>query len=131
MGKNNAPGSAESLVNSILFYEGSDIRMLEVFARALELTGKNGIERILAVGDTGVKKDIRKVLEVQTMMRTIPALEGTLAWLENQNISDSEIVDLLKSLKNQNQIPDAILSQLALYCFKHPTMEAPIKIALL
>jgi putative heme-binding domain-containing protein len=131
MGKNNAPGSAESLVNSILFYEGSDIRMLDVFARALELTGKNGTERILAVGDTGVKKDIRKILEVQTMMRTTPALEGTLAWLENQNISDSEIVDLLKSLKHQKQIPDAILSQLALYCFKQPTMEAPIKIALL
>lgn len=131
MGKNNAPGSAESLVNSVLFYEGSDIRMLDVFARALELTGKNGTERILAVGDTGVKKDIRKILEVQTMMRTMPALEGTLAWLENQNISDSEIVDLLKSLKNQKQIPDAILSQLALYCFKQPTMEAPIKIALL
>ena len=131
MGKNNAPGSAESLVNSILFYEGSDIRMLDVFARALELTGKNGTERILAVGDTGVKKDIRKILEVQTMMRTTAALEGTLAWLENQNISDSEIVDLLKSLKHQKQIPDAILSQLALYCFKQPTMEAPIKIALL
>jgi putative heme-binding domain-containing protein len=131
MGKNNAPGSAESLVNSILFYEGSDIRMLDVFARALELTGKNGTERILAVGDTGVKKDIRKILEVQTMMRTTAALEGTLAWLENQNISDSEIVDLLKSLKNQKQIPDAILSQLALYCFKQTTMEAPIKIALL
>ena len=131
MGKNNAPGSAESLVNSILFYEGSDIRMLEIFARALELTGKTGMERILAVGDTGVKKDIRKILEVQTMMRTTTALEGTLAWLENQNISDSDIVDLLKSLKNQKQISDAILSQLALYCYKQPTMEAPIKIALL
>jgi len=131
MGKNNAPGSAESLVNSILFYEGSDIRMLEVFARALEFTGRNGMERILAVGDTGVKKDIRKILEVQTLMRTAPALEGTLAWLENQNISASEIVDLLKSLKNHKQIPEGILSQLAVYCFKQPAMEAPIKIALL
>jgi len=131
MGKNNAPGSADSLVNSVLFYEGSDIRMLEVFAHALELTGKNGIERILAVGDTGVKKDIRKILEIQTLMRSNSALEGTLAWLDNQNISDSEAVDLLKSFKNQKQIPDAILSQLSLYCLKNPNMEAPLKIALL
>ena len=131
MGKNNAPGSAESLVNSVLFYEGSDIRMLDAFSRALEFTGKNGMERILAVGDTGVKKDIRKILEVQTLMRTNSALEGTLTWLENQNISDLEIVDLLKSIKNQKQISDAILSQLSLSCLKHPNLEAPAKIALL
>lgn len=131
MGKNNGPGSAESLVNSVLFYEGSDIRMLEVFSRALELTGKNGMERILAVGDTGVKKDIRKIIEIQSMMRTNTALEGTLAWLENQNISDSDIVDLLRGLKNHKQIPDAILTKLALYFSKQTSVEASIKIALL
>ena len=131
MGKNNPPGSAESLVNSVLFYEGSDIRMLEVFANALELTGKNGLERILAVGDTGVKKDIRKILEIQNLMRGHSSLEGTLAWLDNQNISDLEAVDLLKSLKNRKQLPDNILSQLSLYYLKNPNMEAPLKIALL
>lgn len=131
MGKNNAPGAAESLVNSVLFYEGTDIRMLEVFARALELTGKNGLERILAVGDTGVKKEIRKILEIQNMMRTTTALDGVIAWLNNQNISDLETVDLLKSLKHQKLIPESILSQLALYYSKQPNMEAPVKIALL
>lgn len=131
MGKNNAPGAAESLVNSVLFYEGTDIRMLETFSRALEFTGKNGLERILAVGDTGVKKEIRKILEIQNMMRTTPALDGVIAWLDNQNKSDLETVDLLKSLKNHKSIPEVILSQLALYFLKQPTIEAPVKIALL
>ena len=131
LGKTNAPGAAESLVNSILFYEGSDFRTFDVFARALEFTGKTGMDRILAVGDTGVKKDIKKILEIHGLMRSTIALEGTLAWLENQNIGLPEAVDLVKSIKNKTSISETILSQLANFCSKQEGMDVLVKTTLL
>ncbi len=131
MGKINAPGAAESLIISILFYEGTDFRLLHSFASGLEFSGNIATERILAVGDTGVKKDIRKVLETQNLMHTESSLAALIVWLENPNIGTTDIVDLLHGLKNYQHLNQLEFLKLCNFLSKDIETDAQVNIAAL
>ncbi|MSR31863.1 MAG: hypothetical protein EXR99_10200 [Gemmataceae bacterium] len=98
MGMLNAPGTAEILVNSALFYEGGNPRVIQAFRTALRAAGKEGLDRLLAAGDSGVKRDLQKALEFQVALQTADSASAIPAWLANPNLTSGQKAMLLRSL---------------------------------
>lgn len=99
IGKINAEGTADSLVNGVLFYDGNDPLVMDAFTRSLEFTGNDGLDRLNSVGDSGVKKDLRKALDVLGAMRDESAVPAIETWLKNVNLTSGDRAELIRSLR--------------------------------
>ena len=65
-----APGAADVLVNTWAFDDGRDPVLRDGLVRAIENLGKPGVNRLIALGESGVQKETDKVVEAFTMFRT-------------------------------------------------------------
>ncbi len=128
IGHINAPAAAENLVN-VLTDEGNSGEMRDGLVRAIELTGKAGVERLLALADSGVVKDTLLVAQVFTMMRTRPAYDALPAIIMNEHLSAKQRAALLRSYSNYLLDPPVSMEPALNYLIEHPEEEPAVKLA--
>ncbi len=100
MGRINAPGAADALVSALQFDESKDVYLRDGLIRALELTGKPGITKLLALADSGQQKDLERVLEVYPALRTRAAADGLPTLLKNYHVKPAQLAGLVRSYSN-------------------------------
>jgi putative membrane-bound dehydrogenase-like protein len=131
MGRLNADGAADALVNALAYDDGSDPYLLDGLVRAVERLGKPGIERLLALSESGVAKDTHRVVEAFTMMRTRPAYEALPAVLRNPHLSEAERAALVRSYNNYLLDPPVSVQPVFDYLAAHPGEPASVRRAAL
>jgi glucose/arabinose dehydrogenase/HEAT repeat protein len=109
--------AADSLANTIAFDNGKDGQLTEGYIWALESLGQPGIERLLAVADSGVPKDLDRVVDVFTALHTRPAVEALPALLKNPHLSIGQRARLVASWNNYLLDPPVSLEP----CFEYLT----------
>jgi hypothetical protein len=97
MGQLAAPGAADALANTLAFDDSGDVYLRDGLLRAIESLGKPGIERLLALAESGVKKDTDRVVDFFTALRTRPAYEGLPLLLKYPHLTMAQRVKLIHS----------------------------------
>jgi putative membrane-bound dehydrogenase-like protein len=131
LGQINGPGAPDILANTLAFDEGKDRYPREGLVRAIEKLGPAGLERLLALADSGVQKDIDKVVEVVRGMRTRAAAETVPSLLANPHLSDRQRADLLRSFSNYLLDPPLDMGPALTYLEAHSDEAKVVKIAAL
>jgi HEAT repeat protein len=124
MGKIAAPGAEDILVNTLSFDEGKDAYLYDGLLRAVERTGKPGIDRLLDLAESGVAKDLGRVVEAFTALRTREAAEGLPRLLRYPHLSDPQKTALLRSY--MNYLLDPPISTEPLFRYLTSTEHAPV-----
>ena len=96
MGRLAAPGAADALVNTLAFDDSNDVYLRDGLLRAIERLGKPGIERLLALAESGVKKDTDHVVDFFAALRTRPSYEGLPALLKYPHLTVAQRVKLIR-----------------------------------
>lgn len=112
MGKLGSPGAADALVNALKFDTENDGYLRDGLIRAIERLGKPGIERLVALAESGVEKDREHVLEAFLALRTRPAAEALPTLLKYPHNTTGQKVDLIKSYNNYLLDPPVSLAPL-------------------
>ena len=124
-----APGAADNLVNSLAFDDGKDVIMHDGLVRALENLGKPGIDRLVALGDSGNNRDTEKVVEAFTACRTRAAADALPALLKNPHLTAEQRAALLRSYANYLLDPPVSLEPALAYLLANPNEPALVKLA--
>jgi putative membrane-bound dehydrogenase-like protein len=124
-----APGAADHLANAVANDDGKDVYLTDGLVRSVENLGKPGLERLIAVADSGVQKETDHVVEAWTAFRTRPAGELIPTVLGNPHLSDAQRANLLRSYCTYLLDPPLSLEPLADYLLEHPPEFAPVKLA--
>ena len=119
----------DNLVNAWSFEEGRDSYLRDGLVRAIENLGAPGIERLVALGESGVQKDTDKVVQAFTMMRTRPAADAVPRVLENPHLSAAQRAALLRSYGNYLLDPPLSPAPALDYLKAHPREEPAVKLA--
>jgi quinoprotein glucose dehydrogenase len=127
MGRLAAPGAAEALVNTLAFDDSGDAYLRDGLARAIESLGKPGIERLLALAESGVKKDTDRVVDFFAALRTRPAYEGLPALLKYPHLSVAQRVKLIRSCGNYLLDPPISLDPIVKYLATPAGQPAEVK----
>jgi quinoprotein glucose dehydrogenase len=115
LGRVAAPGAVEALVNALAFDDSDDLYLHDGLIRALERLGKPGVERLLALAESGVKKDTERVVEIFAALRSRAAYDGLPALLKYPHLTTPQRVKLIRSCGNYLLDPPISLAPLAAY----------------
>jgi len=115
MGRLAAPGAADALVNTLAFDESGDAYLRDGLLRAIEALGKPGIERLLALAESGVKKDTDHVVGFFAALRSRPAYEGLPELLRYPHLTVAQRVLLIRSFGNYLLDPPISLDPIVKY----------------
>jgi putative membrane-bound dehydrogenase-like protein len=129
MGHVAADGAADALVNTLAFDEGKDAYLRDGLVRAIEALGKPGIDRLVALGHSGVDKDLERVVEAFAAMRTRPAADAVPSLLDNPHLSIAQRAALIRSYENYLLDPPVSLEPALKYLAGHPDEATAVKIA--
>jgi putative membrane-bound dehydrogenase-like protein len=127
MGRIGAPGSADALANAIVFNDSKDPYLRDGLVRGLELVGKEGMERLVALSESGVDKDLDRVVETFSMMRTPAAAEMIPLLLKNPHLSIAQRAELIRSYRNYLFDPPLSLDPLLQYLLSQPSEAVQVK----
>ena len=119
----------DNLVNTWSFEENRDRCLRDGLVRAIENLGAPGIERLVALGESGVQKETDKVVEAFTMMRTRPAADAVPRVLENPHLSASQRAALLRSYGNYLLDPPLSPAPALDYLKAHPREDPTVRLA--
>src|SRR5262249_14553359 len=97
--------------------------------RAIERLGSAGVDRLLALAESGVAKDSDKVVEVVLALRTRAGAEAIPPLLKNPHLSAGQRADLLRSYSNYLLDPPISLEPAVTYLAAHPKEAAEVKLA--
>jgi putative membrane-bound dehydrogenase-like protein len=125
MGRLRAPGAADALVNALAFDEGRDVYLRDGYLRAIESLGKVGIDRLVALADSGVKKDTDTAVEAFLGLRTRPAFEALPALLVNPHLSVAQRASLVRSCAHYLLDPPVVLDAVLDFLADHAEAAAP------
>ncbi len=125
MGRVQAAGAADALVNSLAFDDSRDAYLHDGHVRAIESLGKPGIDRLVALAETGVARDTDKAVEAFTAMRTRPAFEALPALLANPHLKAAQRAALVRSCSNYLLDPPVALDPILDFLASHPEEAAP------
>ena len=100
MGRVAAPGAADALVNALAFDDERDVYWHDGIVRAIERLGKPGIDRLLALAESGVKKETDRVVETFAVLRTRAGYEGLPNLLKYPHLSREQRDKLIRSCGN-------------------------------
>jgi quinoprotein glucose dehydrogenase len=125
MGRVQAPGAADALVNLLAFDDGRDVYLRDGYLRAVESLGKPGMERLIALGETGVAKDTDRVVEAFLALRTRPAFEALPALLANPHLSAAQRASLVRSCTNYLLDPPVALEPILDFLADRAEAAAP------
>jgi putative membrane-bound dehydrogenase-like protein len=112
MGRIAAPGAADALVNTLAFDDSGDVYLRDGLLRAIEGLGNPGIDRLLALAESGVPKDTDNVVDAFAALRTRAAYEGLPSLLKYPHLSNEQRVKLLRSCGNYLLDPPITLDPL-------------------
>ena len=129
LARTGAPGTADLLVSQLAAEDGKDVVLFDGLVRAVERLGKVGIERLLALTESGDQKKLDRAVEVFTMLRTRPAADAIPRLLNNPHPSVRQRADLLRSYNNYLLDPPVSLEPALAYLAKHPDEALPVKLA--
>ncbi len=112
IGKIAGPTSADALVSALQFDDGKDRYLRDGLARGLEAVGKEGIDKLLALADSGPGKDLERVLDIYKNFRTRAAAEGLPTLLKNYHLKPAQKAALLRAYGNYQLDPPLSLQPL-------------------
>jgi putative membrane-bound dehydrogenase-like protein len=115
MGRLAAPGAADALVNALAFDDSGDVFLRDGILRGIEELGKPGIDRLLALAESGVAKDTDSVVEAFAALRTRAAYEGLPVLLKYPHLKVEQRVKLLRSCGNYLLDPPISLDPIVAY----------------
>src|SRR5207248_1446705 len=124
-----ADGMADLVVQALADDNGKDALLHFGLVRAVEGFGKTGIERLLALAESGEQKKLNLVVETFTALRTRPAVEAIPHLLKNPHLSSKQRADLVRSYGNYRLDPPVPLAPVLDYLTKHPDESARVKLA--
>lgn len=127
MGRLAAPGAADALVNTLAFDDSGDAYLRDGLLRAIESLGKPGIDRLLALAESGVKKDTDHVVEYFAALRTRAAYEGLPALLKYPHLSVAQRIKLIRSCGNYLLDPPISLDPMVKYLASPAGQPAEVK----
>jgi putative membrane-bound dehydrogenase-like protein len=120
-----AAGAEDVLVNALQFDKAKDEYLFDGLIRAVENTGKPGMEKLLALADSGDAKSLERVVEAFQALRTRPAYEALGTLLKNYHLTPEQKAALLRSYNNYLLDPPISLEPVADYLLSLP--KAPGK----
>jgi putative membrane-bound dehydrogenase-like protein len=129
MGRIGAPGAADSLANALAFDDGRDVYLRDGLVRALEASGKPGIDAVVALAESGDAKNTDKVVDAFAAMRTRPAADAIPRLLANPHLSIARRADLVRSYSNYLLDPPLSLDPVLAYLGVHPDEAIPVRVA--
>jgi putative membrane-bound dehydrogenase-like protein len=129
MGRLGGDGSVDALTKQLAADDGKDVVLLDGYVRAVESLGKPGIQGLIELADSGVQKDLERVVEVFTMLRTRPAAEALPTMLKNVHINDKQKAALLRSYSNYLLDPPVSVEPALEYLLAHPKEPASVQLA--
>jgi putative membrane-bound dehydrogenase-like protein len=100
MGRVAAPGSADALINTLSFDEEQDVYLRDGIVRAIESLGKPGIDRLLALAESGIRKETDRVVDTFATLRTRAGYEGLPSLLKYPHLTREQRLKLIRSCGN-------------------------------
>ncbi len=125
------PGAGDTLAAAVGNEEGRDVYLFDGLVRAVEGLGARGLERLLAVADSGVQRETDRVVEAWTAFRTRPAAEMLPDLLKNPHVSSKQRAALVRSYSNYLLEPPLSLEPLLDYLKANPNEGEPVRLAAL
>lgn len=120
LGRVGAGGVAETLVNAYKFEELNDPFLRDAYIRGLELTGKSGVNAVLALAQSGDNNDRDLAIRIFTALRIRPAAEAIPEMLGYPHLTAPQREALILSYANYQLDPPISFDPLAAYMMKHP-----------
>ena len=131
MGRIGGEGAADALINAFKFDNEKDAYLRDGFIRAIERLGKPGMEKLIALAESGVSEDRASALEAFQGLRTRAAADALPAMLAYPHNDFRGKVSLIRSYNNYLLDPPVSLKSLRDYLDKHPNESAEVKEAAL
>ena len=124
-----APGAADNLVNALAFDDGKDVVMRDGLIRAIENLGKPGIDRLVALGDSGNDRDTDKVVQAFTAFRTRAAADALPTLFKNPHLKPEQKAELLRSYGNYLLDPPVSVEPALTWLLANPKEPTLVKLA--
>jgi HEAT repeat protein len=131
MGTVHAPGAAEALVSALRADDGSDKLVHDCIVQAIERTGKDGIDKLMALLDSGVARDRDHVVRAFQALRSRAAAEALPEVLRSYHLTSGQKASVLLCYRNYRLEPplslEPVLDYLASLPEVMPGQLAPAK----
>jgi glucose/arabinose dehydrogenase/HEAT repeat protein len=122
-----AEAAPDNLVVAWSFEEGPDPYLRDGLVHAIENLGKPGIERLVALSESGVQKDIDKVADSFALLRTRPAAEAVPDLLKSPHLSPTQRAALVRSYGAYRLDPPVSPAPVLDYLTARPDEDAAVK----
>jgi putative membrane-bound dehydrogenase-like protein len=124
-----ADGAADNLVNTLAFDDGIDASLRLGLVHAIEGLGAAGINRLVALAESGVDKDRDRAVDALLGMRTRPAAEAIPNMLVDPHLTVAQRANLIRSYTNYLLDPPVSLAPVLDYLSKYPEEALPVRLA--
>lgn len=127
MGRLQAAGAASALVNALAFDDGKDFHLRASLVKALDRVGKPAVEQLLGLAESGVSKDLDRVVETVVDLQTPFAADALVRLLKYPHLKISQRASLIRSLSNHLIDPQFSIDPLLDYLLSRPVEASEIK----
>ncbi|MGF1578566.1 MAG: PVC-type heme-binding CxxCH protein [Gemmataceae bacterium] len=118
IGRIGAKGAADALVNVLKFDQGKDIFLRDGIVRSVERLGKQGMQSLDALANSGNDTHLGTVVEAFLSFRTRPAAEALPNLLHNVHLNGDQRAQLLESYTNYQLDPQISVEPVVSYLMK-------------
>ncbi len=129
LGRVGGGGAADALVNAYRDEKENDVFLKDAYLRGIERMGKPGIEKLMALAQSGVDKDLDKVVDAFCVLRTPAAAEQVPQLLAYPHLAILQRVDLIESYRNYLFDPPVSVDPVIDYLTKHADEAVQVKLA--
>ncbi len=129
IGRIGADGAPDVLANVLSFDDGRDLYLRDGLVRAIERLGSAGMERLIALAESGVKKDLDKVVEAFAGLRSRAGAEALPTLLKNEHLTPTQRATLLRSYANYLLEPPLSVEPALAFLLANPKEPADVKMA--
>ena len=100
IGRIGAPGAEDYLIAEFRADRGGDLYLTDGLIRSLERLGPRGIAKFIELSNSGVARQIDRVVDAFATLRTRPAANALPDLLLNPHLRTAQRVELIKSFGN-------------------------------
>jgi cytochrome c553 len=127
MGRIGGPGSAENLANALSFDDGKDTGLTEGLLRAVERRGKEGMEELLNLANSGDRKGIDQAVAAFLLLRSRAGADALPRMLANPHLTTEQQAALLRSYRSYRLERPLSVAPVVDYLARHPDAEREVK----
>jgi quinoprotein glucose dehydrogenase len=131
MGRVGGPSAPDALANTFKSYKDNDPFLLDAILRAIERLDKRGVERLVALAQSGVEKDFDRVVDAFLGLRVRAAADAIPELLNYPHLTIPQRVNLLKSYSNYVLDPPVSLAPVVKYLERHKDEPIQVRLAAL